>query len=79
MQLQCATPGVVGQVILCLEEILGWSGVEIISNDAIFDRARHKLDADHVATENGAAFRETLSSGFAVRPRVLRRTRVRLE
>lgn len=70
---------VAGQVILRLEETLGRSGVEIISNDTIFDRARHKPDADHAATDNGAAVRETLSSGFAVGPRVLRRARVRLE
>jgi molecular chaperone GrpE (heat shock protein) len=66
-------------VILRLEEILGRSGVEIISNDATFDRARHKPDAEHAATDNGAAVRQTLSAGFAVGPRVLRRARVRLE
>ncbi len=69
---------VAGHVILRLEEILGRSGVEIISNDTIFDRARHKPDADHSALDNGAAVRETLSPGFAVGPRVLRRARVRL-
>ncbi len=66
-------------VILRLEEILGRSGVEIISNDATFDRARHRPDAEHAATDNGAAVGETLSAGFAVGPRVLRRARVRLE
>lgn len=66
-------------MILRLEEILGRSGVEIISNEVIFDRARHKPDADHAAIDNGAAVRETLSPGFAVGPRVLRRARVRLE
>ena len=70
---------VAGHVILRLQEILGRSGVEIISNDAIFDRARHKPDSDHAATDNGAAVRETLSPGFAVGPRVLRRARVRVE
>jgi hypothetical protein len=66
-------------VMLRLEEILGRSGVEIISNDATFDRTRHKPDADHSALDNGATVRETLSAGFAVGPRVLRRARVRLE
>jgi molecular chaperone GrpE (heat shock protein) len=66
-------------VILRLEEILGRSGVQIISNDAIFDRARHKPDADHGTVDNGAVVHETLSPGFAVGPRVLRRARVRLE
>ena len=68
-----------GHVILRLEEILGRSGVEIISNDAVFDRARHKPDADHAATDNGAVVCETLSPGFAVGSRVLRRARVRVE
>ena len=66
-------------VILRLEEILGRSGVEIISNDTTFDRARHKPDADGVAKHDGAAVRATLSPGFAVGPRVLRRARVQLE
>ncbi len=70
---------VAGHVILRLEEILGRSGVEIISNDAVFDRARHKPDADHTGTDNGAAVRGTLSPGFAVGSRVLRRARVRVE
>jgi hypothetical protein len=70
---------VAGHVILRLEEILGRSGVEIISNDAVFDRARHKPDANHAAPRNGAAIRETLSPGFAVGPRVMRRARVRVE
>jgi hypothetical protein len=70
---------VAGHVILRLEDILERSGVEVISNDAIFDRARHKPDADHSGTGNGAAVRETLSPGFAVGPRVLRRARVQLE
>lgn len=70
---------VAGHVILRLEEILGRSGVEIISNDAIFDRVRHKPDADHAEASNGAAVGETLSPGFAVGPRVIRRARVRLE
>ena len=65
-------------VILRLEEILGRSGVEIISKDTIFDRTRHKPDTDHCALDNGATVGETLSPGFAVGPRVLRRARVRL-
>jgi len=70
---------VAGHVLLRLEEILGRSGVGIISNDTVFDRARHKPDADHAATDNGAVVRETLSPGFVVGPRVLRRARVQLE
>jgi molecular chaperone GrpE (heat shock protein) len=65
-------------VIVRLEEILERSGVEIISNDAIFDRARHKPNVDHATTGNGATIRETLSPGFAVGSRVLRRARVQL-
>jgi hypothetical protein len=70
---------VAGHVVLRLEEILGRSGVEIISNDATFDRVRHKPYSTHAATDNGAAIHETLSPGFAVGPRVLRRARVRVE
>ena len=70
---------VAGHVVLRLEEILGRSGVEVISSDAIFDRARHKPNADQAATDNGVAIRETLSPGFAVGSRVLRRARVQLE
>lgn len=68
---------VAGHVVLRLEEILGRSGVDIISDEAVFDRARHKPNAGHAAT--GDAVRETLSPGFAVGPRVLRRARVQLE
>ena len=68
-----------GHVLLRLEEILRRSGVGIISNDKVFDRARHKPDTEHAATDNGAAVRETLSPGFVVGPRVLRRARVQLE
>ena len=64
---------VAGHVLLRLEEILGRSAVEILSNDTVFDRARHKPYADHAATFNGAAVRETHSPGFVVGPRVLRR------
>ena len=70
---------VAGHVIVRLEEILGRSGVQIISDDAIFDRTRHKPDTDHGAIDNGVAVSETLSPGFAIGPRVLRRARVRLE
>ena len=70
---------VAGHVIMRLEEILGRCGVQIISNDAIFDRTRHKPDTEHGAIDNGVAVHETLSPGFAVGPRVLRRARVRLE
>jgi molecular chaperone GrpE (heat shock protein) len=70
---------VAGHVILRFEEILRRSGVEVISDDAIFDRARHKPDANHAATEDGAAVSKTMSPGFVVGSRVLRRARVRLE
>jgi hypothetical protein len=66
-------------VILRLEEILGRSGVQVISNDKVFDRTRHKPAMDHGVLDNGVAVSETLSPGFAVGPRVLRRARVLLE
>jgi hypothetical protein len=70
---------VAGHVIVRLEEILGRSGVEIISDDASFDRARHKPDPTNAGTDNGAAIHQTLSPGFALGSRVLRRARVRVE
>lgn len=70
---------VVRHVVLRLEEILGRSGVEVISDDATFDRARHKPVAASAATAPGSAIAETLSPGFAVGRRVLQRARVRLE
>jgi len=70
---------VAGHMLLRLEEILGRSGVEIISNDATFDRARHKPYSTHAVTDNGAAIQQTLSPGFAVGSRVLRRARVQVE
>lgn len=66
-------------VILRLEEILERSGVEVIENDISFDRARHKPAPASAATAPGAFISETLSPGFAVGPRVLRRARVRVE
>jgi molecular chaperone GrpE (heat shock protein) len=70
---------VAGHVIVRLEEILGRSGVEIISDDATFDRVRHKPDPTNAETDNGAAIHQTLSPGFALGSRVLRRARVRVE
>lgn len=69
---------VAGHVVLRLEEILARSGVEVISDDTVFDRTRHKPDVAHAMAGNGAAVRKTLSPGFAIGPRVLRRARVRL-
>jgi hypothetical protein len=44
---------VAGDMILRLKEILGRSGVEIIWNDAIFDRVQRKPDTDYGAAEDG--------------------------
>jgi len=65
--------------ILRLEEVLGRSGVEVIENDRSFDRTRHKPIPANVASVPGTPISETLSPGFAVGPRVLRRARVRVE
>ena len=53
--------------------------VGTISNDAIFDRTRHKANADHPTTNKGAAVRGMLSPNFAVEFWTLRRVQVRLE
>lgn len=65
-------------VILRLEEVLERSGVEVIAGEPTFDRGRHKPDGAGAAADPGAAVSETLSPGFAVGRRVLRRARVRV-
>lgn len=65
-------------VILRLEEVLERSGVEVISGEETFDRGRHKPDGVGTAAP-GAAISGTLSPGFAVGRRVLRRARVQVE
>jgi hypothetical protein len=60
-----------------LQEILERSGVHIIANETKFDRNRHQPErASGVSA--GSAIAETLSPGFTVDGRVLRRARVRL-
>ena len=66
-------------VMLRLEEVLERSGVEVIVDDASFDRARHRPLSGGVEVSNGAAITETISPGFAVGQRVLRRARVQVE
>jgi hypothetical protein len=66
-------------VALRLEEVLERSGVEVIKDEATFDRARHRPVRGVGAASPGAIISETVSSGFAVGPRVLRRARVRVE
>jgi hypothetical protein len=53
--------------------------VGTISNDAIFERTRHKADADHSTTDKGAAVRKMLSPNFAIDFRVFWRVRAQLE
>jgi hypothetical protein len=72
--LQCKE--IVDHTVLRLEEVLVRSGVEIISDDVAFDRDRHKPDIGDSAA--GDIIAETISPGFAVEQRVLRRALVRL-
>ena len=65
-------------VLMRLEEVLARSGVEVISEEAVFDRSRHRPDDADGSAVPGAPIAETLSPGFAVGPRVLRRARVRV-
>lgn len=66
-------------VILRIEEVLERSGVDVISEDATFDSKRHRLEKATTKTSPGAHITETLSPGFAVGRRVLRRAKVRVE
>lgn len=65
-------------VVLRMEEALERSGVEVISDEPIFDRSRHQPVGAIATASPGAAIAETLSPGFAIGRRVLRRARVRV-
>jgi hypothetical protein len=66
-------------VTMRLTELLERSGVEIISDETNFDRLRHQPDGRAGArAKPGDALSETLSPGFAIGRRVLRRAKVRL-
>lgn len=67
-----------GHVCCRLVEILERSGVTIISNETVFDRARHVPQGKVVPPVGGDAIIETVSPGFAVGRRVFRRALVRL-
>ena len=67
-----------GYVCSQLEEILERCGVTIISGDSTFDDRRHRPYPAVSRVAAGTAIAETLSPGFVVGPRVLRRARVRL-
>lgn len=66
-------------VVWRLAEVLERSGVELISNDETLDSKRHEAVKAGSRATPGAPIVETLSPGFAVGRRVLRRARVRLE
>lgn len=66
-------------VMMRLAEVLERSGVEVIWDDEAFDSKRHAPEKASGRIEPGAAIAETLSPGFAVGRRVLRRARVRVE
>jgi hypothetical protein len=66
-------------IVLRLEEVLERSGVEAITDEPFFDRARHKPISGNRSPSGGAVISETLSPGFAVGHRILRRARVRVE
>src|SRR5262245_155862 len=60
-----------------LREILERSGVEPIDGDAAFDRHHHRPDCGSAVAGDHVV--ETLSPGFRIGPRVLRRARVRID
>jgi hypothetical protein len=65
--------------VLCrIQEMLQRSGVAAIADEAIFDRHRHQpVNRNPGATEQ-ARIIETISPGFAIGQRILRRARVKL-
>jgi len=62
-------------VMARIEVILESAGVEAIEGEVAFDRMRHEPDK---STANGAEIAETISPGFSLGQRVLRRARVRI-
>lgn len=65
-------------VLLQLQEILERCGVELIDGDTVFERSRHQPERSAAGVVAGDTIIETVSPGFAVGARVLRRARVRL-
>lgn len=65
-------------VLLQLQEILERADVELITGDATFDRHRHQPERPNAEAVPGTPIIETVSPGFAIGRRVLRRARVRL-
>jgi hypothetical protein len=61
-----------------LREVLERSGVEVIANDSTFDLVRHRPESAVATVPTGSPIQETLSPGFAVGRRVLRRATVRI-
>ncbi len=61
-----------------LQEILERSGVEVIAAEPVFDRNRHQPEKHIAKIKDGHAIAQTISPGFAIERRVLRRARVRL-
>lgn len=61
-----------------LEELLVRSNVTLIANEATFDRNRHQPEQKGLHVSPRAAIGETLSPGFAVGRRVLRRSIVKM-
>jgi len=61
-----------------LELKLERAGADVIADDAVFDEKRHLPEPAESRVAPGTAIAETLSPGFVVGPRVLRRARVRL-
>lgn len=65
-------------VLLRLQEILVRSGVDLIVGNSTFDSHRHKPEQIGPGQNPGTTMVETVSPGFAIGRRVLRRARVRL-
>lgn len=70
---------VADHVILKLAEGLERSGVDLILDDEDFDSRRHQSVEAKSGTVSGATIAETVSPGFAVGRRVLRKAQVRVE
>ena len=68
----------VDHMICSLQEILERVGVQTITDEPVFDRSRHQPARSGSHAEPGLPIVETLSPGFAVGTRILRRARVQI-
>ena len=77
-KLKPAQQGIAGHVLLRLQEVMVRSGVGLIEGDTVFHYERHQVAPTGTLPANVTPITATLSPGFSLGRRVLRRARVSL-